>query len=485
MKMKKYNLSLIKKGILFSLVLLSPEILAAERLGFNYTRPDALTLAPELGLQTRGCHAPTDPMNIRFIFRNVEMSNSDNTKGLRVKLTLKGISFPKGYAALTYAPSPIAANNAASDKDKADKNLLVPWSVTVQGTSKGTTGYYSTAEHPTQYENPFCFSRDVPDGIYEKRTESSLHLFPIYRDNAYNGKDNPFWKYLKSVTWDEYCKGKEPAPESHNAKYFYWPDYYTTPTDNPDEEGYTIWARIHGNGPNTGENYLTSHMFYGGKVTLPPDFGFSGKSYDDKFDPVTDSNLVYTYTFPAGAAPISRVKNSDFLVKLNNRAITSMTLTLFDGATKKESVFEWKRNLSGDYPLDNVLRYQGKSVRDLPVSPFPRNISNPQDENDPYNHFYLESTYKDYFRGTLVTDRNLTQDYRHYDRNIAPLPLLPEAQGNINLANTDSLAFRIEQKDLKGDYFVTVYGSPMIFGPLYTNKHTVAASAIQVRDACY
>ncbi|EAS1264995.1 hypothetical protein GA762_23465 [Salmonella enterica subsp. enterica] len=485
MKMKKYNLSLIKKGILFSLVLLSPEILAAERLGFNYTRPDALSLEPKLGLQARGCHAPSDPMNISFRFSNVEMSGSDATKGLRVKLTLKGMSYPKSYSVLTYVPAPMLAHNTTSDKTKADEALLVPWGMTVQGSSEGQTGHYQMFEHPAQYENPFCFSLSVADIGGQDGTGTSLHLYPIYRDPNYNGKANPFWNKL-SATWDKYCQGKQPDADSKDAQYFYWPDYYTTPTDNPDEEGYTIWARIHGNGPNTGMDYLLDHMFYGGKVTPPPSPGFSGELYNDKFNPVTYSDPVYTYTFPAGKYNTSFVNNGNFLLKLNNRAIISMTLTLYDGTTKKASVFEWKRSLSsGGYPTDNTLHYQNNSVRDLPVGPFPHNFFNPENLSDPYNHFYLDSVYKNYFRGTLVTERDLTQDYHNYDKNIAPLSLPPAAPGDINLASTDNLAFTIDQKDFKGDYFVTVDGSPMIFGPLYTNKDTVVASAVQVRNACY
>ncbi|ECW1082720.1 hypothetical protein GWU81_18055 [Salmonella enterica] len=485
MKMKKYNLSLIKKGIVFSLVLLSPEILAAERLGFNYTRPDALSLEPKLGLQARGCHAPSDPMNISFRFNNVEMSGGDATKGLRVKLTLKGMSFPKSYAALSYAPAPMLANNAASDKTKADEELLVPWGVTVQGTSEGIGGNYLMWTPPARYENPFCFSNAVADIGGQDGTTRSLALYPIYRYRTYNGNTNPAWKAVPENAWDKYCQGKQPDASLQEAQYFYWPDYYSTPTDNPDEEGYTIWARIHGNGPDTGTDYLTNHMFYGGKTIFPSKPGFTGHGYNEDYKPVTYSDLVYTYTFPGGSFPISRVNNGNFLVKLNNRAIISITLTLYDGTTKKESVFEWTRNLSGTYPLDNVLHYQNNSVRDLPVGPFPHDFFNPENLSDPYNHFYLDSVYKNYFRGTLVTDHDLTQDYRNYDKNIAPLSLPPAAPGDINLANTDSLIFTIDQKDFEGDYFVTVNGSPMIFGPLYTNKNTVATSAIQVRNACY
>ncbi|EHJ5407687.1 hypothetical protein KAO45_005151, partial [Salmonella enterica subsp. enterica serovar Wedding] len=64
--MKRINTSLKKTGILFSLVLLSPGVMAAENLNFNYTRAGALSLDPRMSLQARACHSKGDPININF-----------------------------------------------------------------------------------------------------------------------------------------------------------------------------------------------------------------------------------------------------------------------------------------------------------------------------------------------------------------------------------------------------------------------------------
>ncbi|HGP0804520.1 TPA: hypothetical protein ACLFMC_003578 [Salmonella enterica subsp. diarizonae serovar 61:l,v:z35] len=483
--MKHFSLS--RKWILLSLVLLSPEILAAESLNFNYKRADTLSLEPRFGLQARGCHAPVDPMNISFMFRKVEMSN-EGTKGLRVKLVIKGADFPKSYTVFTSA----SGATKAAPNPESDKELLVPWGVTIQGTSEGNTGHYQMTVPFVRYENPFCFSESVAD-IGGTEATKSLQLYPIYRYREYGGNINPFYDTTEAFrgnsnsTWDRYCKDKD-ISDSRD-KWYYWPNYYNPPAgaDNADEYGNTIWAYINKTGPDGGVNYLTNHMFYGGKVSSGTTPIFSSQHYSHNVKPETESNPIFTYTFPVGQDVTSFVKNGDYLLKLNNRAIISMTLTLYDGSTKKESVFEWKRSLSGPKPIDNILRYQSMSIRDFPVSPFPPDFLK-SEENDPYEqkHFYLDSVYKNYFRGTLVTKNNLNQAYDDYNKNIAPLSLPTETPGDINLANTDSLTFIIAQKDFNGNYLVVVDGSPVKFGPLYTiNKYAIAASAMQMRNACY
>ncbi|EIZ2111006.1 hypothetical protein MOQ95_005767, partial [Salmonella enterica] len=163
--MKIYNTSLIKKGILLSLVLLSPEILAAtENLNFNYTRADASGLDPRLSKLAKACHTLTDPLNINVQFGEM------NTQNVRVVMTVYGSNAGKGYAVYTLPGSSGkaasgAVNRTALKSSTTDPDLVIPFGLSVQGeASLSVSQTSSTPVYATRYDDPFCFSLSTPSG---------------------------------------------------------------------------------------------------------------------------------------------------------------------------------------------------------------------------------------------------------------------------------------------------------------------------------
>ncbi|ENV3755715.1 hypothetical protein ACFJ6F_005664, partial [Salmonella enterica] len=118
--MRMNHMSLNRKWILFSLVLVSPAILAAENLNFNYTRADALSLEPQLGLQAKACHSKAEPMDIHVRFdKNVDM------KGIsEIRLDISGSAYAKSYT--VFSPSVKGRADLAPD-------FLVPWGAHAKG----------------------------------------------------------------------------------------------------------------------------------------------------------------------------------------------------------------------------------------------------------------------------------------------------------------------------------------------------------------
>nr|EEE1922801.1 hypothetical protein [Salmonella enterica subsp. diarizonae] len=479
--MKTYNTSLIKKGILLSLVLLSPEILAAENLNFNYTRADAPGTDSRLALQADACHSLGDPMDIRVRFNNVKMA-SKGTQGLTAKIAITGFPYPKSSsvftsATLQYVPAP-------GGLPGTDPDLRNEWGVYVQGSASGIMGSYTAgnpAAEETVFQNPFCFDRRVANPGFDV----SMHLIPIYqyRNDPY-GNPNP---YYKDGYWDKYCSNK---PDNADLNW-YWPDYYNPPTTNYGNGSIKEnISRVESEGGGT--KFLSSHIFFGGKYTInenpdKPVFVGAG-GFDNILEPVTDDSPIFSYTFPpTGDASASynystfMVKKGEFILRASSREIASITLTLSDGKTGEESVFEWKRKLQGGgYSSDNNLYYNTQVPRILPVT---ARVFNKQDEkDDPYSDFYNNPGY---FRGTLVAKGALNREYKTYIDTKSPLSLPPDSQGTINLLNTDSLTFTIDQINNDGAYIVTLSGQPLKFGPVYTNLNKEAFSAMQVRNACY
>ncbi|HAF5791973.1 TPA: hypothetical protein G8M32_005224 [Salmonella enterica] len=131
--MKVYNTSLIKKGILFSLFLLSPEILAAENLNFKYTRADAVSVDPRLGLQSKICHTLSDPLRIDFEFSPHMLAENYN-----IQLIITAKPQRNSYAMVT---SDVNANPVEGSSDKA---FLVPWSFEASGKSEIDYAYETT-----------------------------------------------------------------------------------------------------------------------------------------------------------------------------------------------------------------------------------------------------------------------------------------------------------------------------------------------------
>ncbi|EBU7357690.1 hypothetical protein DK080_26320 [Salmonella enterica subsp. enterica serovar Poona] len=480
--MRMNHMSLNRKWILFSLVLLSPAILAAENLNFNYTRSDISGLDSRLALQARACHSLGDPMDIRVRFNNVMMT-SEGSPGLMAKIAITGFPYPK--SSTVFASATLQHVPAPGGLPGTDPDLQNEWGVYVQGSASGTMGSLTTgnpASEQTIFQNPFCFDRRVANPAFEV----SKFLIPIYkfRSDPY-GNPNP---YYKDGYWDKYCKNK---PDSADLNW-YWPDYYHPPVTNYGNSSIQEnISRVESEGG--GSIFLSSHIFFGGKYTIngsldKPVFVGEG-GFDNTLKTETDISSNFSYTFPPTAGNTSStypystfiVDKGEFIVRASTRQITSITLTLFDGKTGEESVFEWNRNLhSGGYASDNNLFYNTKVPKILPVT---ARVFNKQDEkNDPYANFYNNPGY---FRGTLVAKGELNQEYQTYIDTKSPLSLPPDAQGTINLVNTDSLTFTIDQMSGGGKYFVTLSGQPLKFGPVYTDLNKEALSAMKVRNACY
>ncbi|HIB1406898.1 TPA: hypothetical protein ACWV5C_003425 [Salmonella enterica subsp. enterica serovar Muenchen] len=479
MKMNDFYLN--RKWILLSLVLLSLESFAAENLNFNYTRPDPLTLESRLGLQaSKACHSLGDPMNIHVRFNKVKMSNSPHSpagSGIRVKIDIFGIAYPKSSATFSLSSGPRPPVPGGGGIPVSDNDFLLPWGVSLQGTSEGEVGSIVNAPVPPTYSQPFCFDqRFVVAGLNNTWNLAPIYYFPTDAD----GNPNP---YYQEGLWGKYCT--DPKRQEEHTDLYYWPDFYNIPD--------LLRVLIAADGPPhsqelPGSTFLTKHIFFGGKQDgIPSNPIWSSSDYTDKVDFFTDNSITFSYTFPA-ASPVKGqstiIEKGDYILTTLNREIGSITLTIIDERSGKKSVFEWKRSLQpGSYAIDNVLSYQNNAPRQLPISA--RSLS-PQDKdkNDPYISFYNNP---DIFRGTLVAVKGLNQKYKNYIDKVMPLSLPATTSGDINLVNTDSLILTIEQTTAWDDkYIVTLFGQPMKFGPLLAgHKYTEVASAMQVRNACY
>lgn len=488
--MKMHHVLLVRKSVLFSLVMLSPALQAAtnEPLNFNYTRADVLSLEPRLALQARACHAVTEPLDINVKLMNISLPR------FRVTLRLRGRTFPNSYTEFT-GPS---ITNLASGGAQSDLQMQVPWKVTIQGSVGGQQGDYQTigaTAGKVEYSDRFCFSPEKTDPKLNDLTKGAV---PIYYSeyNTETGQRNPYWK---KGDWGQYCKGKPDNADDN----WWWPDFYNPPTVNYGND--SITANINrkpGGHYLAGLEFLTSHMFFARKdVTLadPGHLEFIGQPYRKTIDPDTYIDQ-YDHTYDLtdllnnnDGRKISHVNYGNILVGLNSRVIQSITLTLSDTRLKKQSVFSWDRTLvAGDLPVDNILHFKEKTVsgQGIPVSPFPINVSDYGHYttfNDPYDSFYKDNVRKNYFRGTMVNGSSLNTNY-----DKIPLSLPTDITGDINLANTDSLTFIIGKDNFdnvdndKADYSVLFYGGPMRFGPLYIfNRFSKIASAMQVRNVCY
>ncbi|HFW4210691.1 TPA: hypothetical protein ACIBOM_003724 [Salmonella enterica subsp. enterica serovar Reading] len=461
--MKVYNTSLIKKGILFSLFLLSPEILAAENLNFKYTRADASSLDPRLSKLAKACHTLTDPLNINVQFGGML------TNHVRVKMRVYGSNASKGYAVYTLPGSPGksasgSVNRAALKSSTTDPDLLVPFGLSVRG--QANLQVAQPVIRPilvTEYDDPFCFSK----GAYRDK-----YKFPA-SDGAPPIYDlPPYTNWLGDRDFEKYCMGFSKHTPS-NKEDTYWPHYgedIPGPVANGIEKG--GW-----------DGYLGKYIFYRGKKQVD-----SGKTETTEkwvnFSQTADeafTALSTEYDFPIykDGMSFSGLQSGNFNLQLFNRDVTRLELEIslvLPGYQPSVNIFTWKRDNSY---LNNVLAYQGVTTHQLPLEPAG------DIENDPYQTFYKNIS-QSYFRGTLVDDSSLNQKYKDQINNIMPLSLPAKRPGDINLVNTDSLTFKIKMTSgiYGGNDQVTVYGQPLKFGPLYTGSK-MALSAMQVRDACY
>lgn len=462
MKMKRHDASVIKKGILLSLVLLSPEILAAENLNFNYTRADASSLDPRLSKLAKACHTLTDPLNINVQFGGM------NTQNVRVTMTVYGSDAGKGYAVYTLPGSSGKSasgtvNRTVLNGSTTDPDLVIPFGLSVQGEASLSVSQTSTQPvYDTGYDDPFCFDLDA-GYVNPVKYGHSNGFAPIYDNPPYMGG-------FGSGDFQKYCQQFNRVPPD-NREDTYWPDY-----NNPPETVQDGMAK-------SWDAYQGKYIFYRHKYTYDTGLTDSKVEWQD-IKPTADAGInaqAIEYDFPIykAGSKYSMLNSGNYQLLINNRDITGLELKISQvtpGYPVNVNVFTWERDNSY---LNNVLAYQGVTTNQLPQEPAG------DIKNDPYQTFYKNIS-QSYFRGTLVDKYALNQKYQDYINNIMPLSLPAKSPGDINLVNTDSLTFKIKMHDgiAGGNFQVTVYGQPLKFGPLYTGSKQ-ALSAMQVRNACY
>ncbi|HDD2123725.1 TPA: hypothetical protein PAP86_004007 [Salmonella enterica] len=463
--MKMNHFSQTRIWTVLSLALLSPVLQAAsdEPLNFNYTRTtDALSLKPRLGLTARACHSLADPIDIKFEFGEMSAPHA-------IYLVLTGKDYTKGYAAFRPA-SGGAVSDALNDPD-----FKVAWGVHGRGTVKGTRQEPSPSVSES-YNYPFCFAHGHPYNGNIDALNNTYGYWPVFRPDYFNAGHKD-WQittpdanampqdWYNWDQWNHYCSGRKTAAD----------------IQDPGKEAYIVWGDPKDNAPNNeikhqvalNANFLTYNLFY---VSHTP-----GKPAGSPLVPVIPYDSTFhenSYLFPIDKKSIHEpvyLENGHFSFRLDNRNITSMTLTIFSDYDKGyKSVWTWTRD--GD---NNALMHLTKTGN-IGIS----TVSN-QDGSDPYSisGFYRKPA-QSHFKGTLVAKSSLNENF---EKHVPPLSLPPATDGDINLANTDSLTFSMGQPKVQGgqgNWTLSVLGQPLKFAPLYINDKE-AVSAMQMRNACY
>ncbi|EJX4249077.1 hypothetical protein OD507_005666, partial [Salmonella enterica] len=446
------NTSLTKTGILFSLVLLSPGVMEAENLNFNYTRADVSGLDPRLSKLAQACHTLTDPMAIHVLFGPM------STQYMKVTMTVYGKKAGKGYA--------VYSSGAGRKKNTADPDLVIPWGVSNKGSASGTIYRdVTTPDYQTVYDDPFCFSMDTGNSGSGGGYVASNGYAPVY-DRP------PYSEGLGSGDYNKYCMQFNKVSGGENT---YWPDYNRRP-------------EVVAEGMAKGwDDYQGKYIFYRHKE-LEPTGTVTHHTQSQSFSPSVNQSggsdavpgVVLNFPVSEKNSGSSFITEGRFLVTLDNRNVTSLELDISQNVPGNESshiIFRWQRNEG----LNNVLAFRGVTQQ-LHLTAA-GNI-----ENDPYNNasFYDSDVASGYFRGTLVAGNSLKSDYTDYINRVMPLSLPSAIPGDINLVNTDSLTFKIGMTNGTGggDPTVTVFGQPLKFGPLYAGDKEML-SAMKVRNACY
>ncbi|EBW7149082.1 hypothetical protein [Citrobacter braakii] len=449
--MKTMNqVSLSRKWMLFFLVLLSPEILAADNLNFNYKRAGTLSLEPKLGLQARGCHSKADPIEIRVHFNKIT-ATTEGTGSLNVTLTIDGDDYIKNYAPF----------KSASGKSRAtDADFRVPWSVHAKGNISGEhNGKRYVAGTPESWNYPFCFSDKY---LYHDNTPDNQTgtYFPIYQPPVPN---YPFGTNYDAYWWHEGCFNTPMIP---NDRYVWggFPGAVPMPPNVRKEY------------EERGSSALTDQVFFVSHTPATPGhYEFGTQPFNESVDHTyQDKHFVYPLLTGSESSVASSIHGGDFVLTLSNRNITSLSLKI----TNKGASETWVWKAANDDAYKNRLYLNhGSSLGMKPLA---------SDNSDPYfvNNFYKENRY---FKGSLAAGTFLTKAYTDYINNIIPLTLPPTSDGEINLVNTDGLTFTIGQKSGTqgfGSLTFSAYGQPLKFAPIYINGKE-AASAMQLRNACY
>lgn len=469
------HVSLARKWILFSLVLLSPEILAAENLIFNYTRADTLSLEPRLGLQARACHSKADPMEIMVRFNK----GMNITRPYKVMLDISGSAYKKSYAVFSSS----AKNRAGTDPD-----FLVPWRAYAKGAAKvNESNSVYIPEVPAKNENPFCFSNDGAKyySILYPPAYSYSGLLPIFKNEPY------YFDPLGQLTGANFAAKCQSAldvlnrlpPGFKNDIKYYWPygsDLYTHLLISYKDIGartgsYYIQDSIKRSGKNAMFVETSRTIFFASRTAGQPSrTEIHTAQQDNNLDEnCTTSNCHFTVLAGKGGAGNLIQDGGEFLVKLNNRNISALSLTLvYDKMT-----YTWKWQQDGSSLIRNRLFLAspaGGGGKVLPTT---------ADAADPYKSFYKNGA-QSFYRGTLSSENSLNmKSYTDYINKVIPLSLPASKPGDINLVNTESLTFTLGAGN-NGAPTLGVFGQPLKFAPLTVNGKE-AASAMQVRNACY
>ncbi|EEB8093193.1 hypothetical protein GI007_24015 [Salmonella enterica] len=454
--MRMNHMSLNRKWILFSLVLLSPAILAAENLNFNYTRADSQSVEPQLLKLGKVCHSRDDPMDIEVNFLPDMITDHS-----LIQLIITGESQRTGYTGFyTYG------DNKASG---SDPDFLLPWKVTLGG--EGATIYeinnVTTDVERTVYDDPFCFSLKTGSSGTGGGYANSNGIVPLY-------SQAPFARGYSRKDFDKYCWDFTRVSGGENT---YWPDYQVRP--QPVIEGMAKpW-----------DEYQGKYFFYRHKYSIVDGTETHKEEktvyVKPEFGDLRQTGSTIAYYFPIiNYDGQGILKKGNFRFTLSHRNISSLTLRLTKRVPGYDDVisdFTWRKDsdVSG---LSNTLKFG-------PFKPGVRIVTAGDIRNDPYTSFYDKTGVKNsFFRGTLVADSSLNNNYKNYVKNISPLSLPAKSMGDINLLNTQKLQFVIgqdhQQGQTGGDYVITVFGQPMKFGPLYAGNQEMV-SAMQVRNACY
>lgn len=471
--MRMNHILLNRRWILFSLVLLSPEILAAENLSFNYTRADALSLEPQLGLQAKACHSKADPMDIHVRFdKNVVMNDISE-----VRLEISGSAYAKSYTIFSSS----VKGRAGSAPD-----FLVPWGAHAKGAVKvDETSIITIPAVPARNEKPFCFSNGGPRffSIIYPPKYSYEGFLPIF-------KEEPFYfdllGRLGAKDFENKCRRAHDLMEYLGAKddiQYYWPyggDLYENLLVGYKQIDAITGSRFIRTGIGTQQLAFllverSGLVFF---AQRKPEQPARTESRTEPHEYNMDENCTEgkcSYVFPTGRGTSGNkiLADSGFLVKLNNRSITSLTLNVI----AKKGRQTWKWELKDDkHRNDLYASYSFEGPQGVRES-YPK-------ADDPYNiaGFYADNKTPGFYSGTLTARSALNTTYTNFNK-VTPLSLPAVQKGAINLVNTDSLTFTVG-KGSNGAPTLGVFGQPLKFAPLSVNGKEVA-SAMQIRNACY
>lgn len=473
--MRKHCISLKSKGIFTFLVLLSSGSMAADNLNFNYMRTDAPSLEPQLGLQARACLSKTEPMDIHFQFKPML------TKNIKITLTVDGAPVSKSYAVFSSAAKSI---NVAGSKN-TDPDFQVPWAVSVVGGAVTVVGSGLKPDvgsgHPESYTGEFCFSDGYPGnsgfpGIHNPLLNPSRGYFPLFK--SFPRKLLPTYSREFAGINEQFFRDKC----GNGQRQIILDAAHRWPLPPP--IGLAVPGAVQAKLDVWGAEFLKEGMFFLNYLPAKPD---DNVSVQNTYKPGIIQELTkvpgpVTYTFPIShpdsSLSLNQLEKGNVDLRLNNRNISSLSLTLGTSDGSSVAVWEWK----ADNSSKNKLHLTHKSQ--YPVKPAGN------DNSDIYhiNDFYKPEAVNDvngYYKGTLVSGSLLNQKYKDFVNNIIPLSLPPDIQGDIDLVNTDSLTFIIgQEQDYNGAFVLSVSGKPLKFGPLIIDNKEIM-SAMQVRDACY